>query len=150
VSATEKYFPDGIDPRIAEILRLISQLARGNLDARGELSPDVDDLDGVLQGLNMLAEELSHTMVSLQQHRTLNAELQAALEQVSRHCVGFCRSARIARRSATAQAIGRKSRNTSPNIQRSLLATGSVRHASTSIIRLDPQANVSVLGRVVS
>ena len=82
MSATEKYFPDGIDPRIAEILRLISQLARGNLDARGELSPDVDDLDGVLQGLNMLAEELSHTMVSLQQHRTLNAELQAALEQV--------------------------------------------------------------------
>ena len=56
--------PSGFDSQIDAILRLIMQLARRDLGARGELSPAGDDLDGVMEGLNMLAEELEHSTVS--------------------------------------------------------------------------------------
>jgi two-component system, cell cycle sensor histidine kinase and response regulator CckA len=46
------------DPRLAEILELILRLGEGDLDARGKLSESRDDLDGIVAGLNMLADEL--------------------------------------------------------------------------------------------
>ena len=52
------------DPRIEQILNLIMQIASGNLEARETRSEKRDGLDAVIEGLNMLAEELLMTTVS--------------------------------------------------------------------------------------
>ena len=44
--------------RMAAILELVLRIGEGDLSARGALSAAQDDLDGVVAGLNMLAEEL--------------------------------------------------------------------------------------------
>lgn len=44
--------------RIDQVVELLTGLAAGDLDARGERSPEDDDLDAVVVGINMLAEEL--------------------------------------------------------------------------------------------
>lgn len=46
------------DKRIQQIQDLMVQLAAGNLNARGAPSETGDDLDAIIVGLNMLAEEL--------------------------------------------------------------------------------------------
>jgi len=46
------------DPRIQEILNLIYELASGNLEVRGTVSGDEDNIDGIITGLNMLADEI--------------------------------------------------------------------------------------------
>ena len=51
--------------RIAEVLQLVLRLAGGNLDARLDTGTRSDPLDGVIEGLNMLAEELSASMAAL-------------------------------------------------------------------------------------
>ena len=53
------------DPRIDEILDVIYELASGNLEARGVASENEDNLDGIITGLNMLAEELKELRQSL-------------------------------------------------------------------------------------
>jgi len=53
------------DSRIERILDLIMKLASGDLEARGVPSEEGDDLDGIITGLNMLAEELSLRLISL-------------------------------------------------------------------------------------
>ncbi len=45
--------------RIDSVIELLTRLAAGELDARGERSTMDDDLDAVVVGINMLAEELS-------------------------------------------------------------------------------------------
>ena len=50
------------DQRIEAILELIMNLAAGNLTARAEQSEAGDTIDGVIEGLNMLAEELTHSV----------------------------------------------------------------------------------------
>lgn len=44
--------------RIDQVVELLTGLAAGDLDARGERSTRDDDLDAVVVGINMLAEEL--------------------------------------------------------------------------------------------
>jgi PAS domain S-box-containing protein len=53
------------DSRIEEILDLIMQLASGNLEARGTPSGLSDELDAIITGLNMLAEEFSTQHIAL-------------------------------------------------------------------------------------
>ena len=58
------------------------QLSRGNLGARGELSPAADDLDGVTEGLNMLAEELEHSTVSVELYEEKARELEKTVQEL--------------------------------------------------------------------
>lgn len=51
--------------RIERVLELVLRLASGDLDARMEPLGMDDPLDGVTEGLNMLAEELSSSMTAL-------------------------------------------------------------------------------------
>ena len=46
------------DPRLERLVDLVVQLASGQLDARMTPSPASDDIDAVIVGINMLAEEL--------------------------------------------------------------------------------------------
>ncbi len=52
------------DARIISILDFITKLAGGDLSARLPASGKNDELDGVIVGLNMLAEELSFRLIS--------------------------------------------------------------------------------------
>ena len=51
------------DPRIQEILNLIYELASGNLEVRGTVSGDEDNIDGIITGLNMLADEIADSVL---------------------------------------------------------------------------------------
>ena len=53
------------DDRIDEVLGLVLALASGNLDARLDTGTRNAPLDGVIEGLNMLAEELSASTAAL-------------------------------------------------------------------------------------
>ena len=53
------------DTRIQDILNLIYELASGNLEVRGTPSEKSDDLDGIIVGLNMLAEEISDSVLKI-------------------------------------------------------------------------------------
>jgi PAS domain S-box-containing protein len=53
------------DDRIDEVLGLVLALAGGNLDARLDTGTRNAPLDGVIEGLNMLAEELSASTAAL-------------------------------------------------------------------------------------
>lgn len=55
------------DPRIARILDFIMKLASGDLSPGETPSDRGDDIDGIIIGLNMLAEELYHQVISLSQ-----------------------------------------------------------------------------------
>lgn len=55
------------DPRVQAILGLILRLAEGDLEARSELPGTQDELDAILLGLNMLAEEIQERDESLRQ-----------------------------------------------------------------------------------
>ncbi len=46
------------DRRFAEVLDVIFRYAAGDLKARGILSENESDVDGVMAGVNMLGEEL--------------------------------------------------------------------------------------------
>ena len=53
------------NPRIHNILNLIYELAAGNLEARGTISENEDELDGVMAGLNLLAEEITDSILEI-------------------------------------------------------------------------------------
>ncbi len=53
------------DSRIHNILNLIYELAAGNLEARGTISENEDELDGIIAGLNLLAEEISDSILEI-------------------------------------------------------------------------------------
>jgi signal transduction histidine kinase len=57
--------PMNQDDRIDQVLHLVLALAGGNLDARLETNARTEPLDGVIEGLNMLAEELSASTAAL-------------------------------------------------------------------------------------
>jgi PAS domain S-box-containing protein len=46
------------------IINLLLELASGNLEAKGQVSPRNDDYDAILTGINILTDELKHTTVS--------------------------------------------------------------------------------------
>jgi PAS domain S-box-containing protein len=54
-------------PRIQEILNLIYELASGNLVARGTVSENNDYLDGIITGINMLADEIAQDITKREQ-----------------------------------------------------------------------------------
>jgi diguanylate cyclase (GGDEF)-like protein len=54
-------------PRIEDIVDLLARLASGELSARGERSARDDDIDAVIEGINMLAEELEASYAELEQ-----------------------------------------------------------------------------------
>ena len=70
------------DPRIAEILVMIQRVARGDLQARVQTSEAKDDLDAIAEGLNMLAEELAASTVSIDRYSVIVSELRTALDDV--------------------------------------------------------------------
>jgi two-component system cell cycle sensor histidine kinase/response regulator CckA len=53
------------DDRVEEVLGLVLALAGGELDARLETGTRSEPIDGVIEGLNMLAEELSASITAL-------------------------------------------------------------------------------------
>ncbi len=53
------------DHRIQDILNLIYELAAGNLEARGTVSDNEDRLDGIIVGLNLLAEEIADSILEI-------------------------------------------------------------------------------------
>ncbi|MBF0352679.1 MAG: PAS domain S-box protein [SAR324 cluster bacterium] len=57
------------DERISQIMELVIALAAGNLEQRGTVSDAGDELDAILGGLNMLAEELMNSTNSLKAAR---------------------------------------------------------------------------------
>jgi len=63
------------DPRIGKILDFIVKLASGDQDHRETPSEQGDEIDGIIIGLNMLAEELSHQVISLSQAETRMDEI---------------------------------------------------------------------------
>jgi rsbT co-antagonist protein RsbR len=67
--------------RVEEIIALLTKLAAGDLDARLEPSYAGDDLDVVITGLNMLAEELAS---SIRGERELRATLERKVEDRTR------------------------------------------------------------------
>jgi diguanylate cyclase (GGDEF)-like protein len=56
---------DSFDPRIEQALNLLISLASGDLSVRVDLGDTNDELDGLLVGLNMLAEELEASTAEL-------------------------------------------------------------------------------------
>ncbi|HBY93586.1 MAG TPA: hypothetical protein DEP84_06385, partial [Chloroflexi bacterium] len=72
------------DPRILQVLDVIFQLAAGNLEARGAPSDRGDDLDAIVVGVTMLAEEFS----ALQQETRRRAECLATLNEIARAIAG--------------------------------------------------------------
>jgi PAS domain S-box-containing protein len=53
------------DPRVLKILDFIEKLAAGDLRKRETPTGKNDEVDGIIMGLNMLADELSYRVVSL-------------------------------------------------------------------------------------
>ena len=70
------------DSRTEVILSLIQEFASGELDARRETSGRNDELDAVIEGLNMLGEELAAKTVSVSRYEVLVGELREALREV--------------------------------------------------------------------
>ena len=70
------------DSRIAEILAMIQRVARGDLHGRINTSEAKDDLDAIAEGLNMLAEEIDASTVSISRFRKIVSELRTALDDV--------------------------------------------------------------------
>jgi diguanylate cyclase (GGDEF)-like protein len=66
------------ESRIERLVELLARLASGDLTARGERSDADDDLDAVIEGINMLAEDLEASHADLEQRvkqRTADLEL---------------------------------------------------------------------------
>ena len=67
---------------IDSIIELLTALAAGDLDARGARTAEDDDLDAVVVGINMLAEELSANRSELEQRvQSRTVELEAARKE---------------------------------------------------------------------
>lgn len=84
------------EARVEQVLDLLTRLAGGEVDARIELSPDADDLDGIAAALNMLGEELSASFVSKQALESIFDALGEAAFVVS--ATGLVESANAAAR----------------------------------------------------
>lgn len=69
---------------IDSIIELLTSLAAGDLDARGARPAEDDDLDAVVVGINMLAEELSANRSELEQRvASRTAELEVARKEAT-------------------------------------------------------------------
>ena len=66
------------DSRINIILNQITNLAQGNFDIETQISDNHDDIDGIILGLNMLAEELKSSTVSIEKFKLEKEKAEAA------------------------------------------------------------------------
>ncbi len=67
------------ETRIEPVIELLTRLAAGDFEARGERSATDDDLDAVMVGINMLAEELGAHRAELEERvASRTVELDAA------------------------------------------------------------------------
>lgn len=65
------------DERVEQLVALLTRLATGDLSARGSTSPAEDDLDAIVLGVNMLAEELEASRAELERRvRERTAEFE--------------------------------------------------------------------------
>ena len=76
------------DPRLQQLVETIVRLAAGELDTRMKTSERRDDIDAVITGVNLLAEELDHIYSDLERRvadRTaMLGRAQAELEQMAK------------------------------------------------------------------
>ncbi|UVJ39688.1 bifunctional diguanylate cyclase/phosphodiesterase [Arthrobacter sp. CJ23] len=76
------------DPRLQLLVDGVVRLAAGDLDARIEPSEHRDDIDAVITGLNLLAEELGHIHSDLEQRVAARTAMlrrtQVELEQMAK------------------------------------------------------------------
>ena len=68
-----------IDPRIDSILEAITRIASGELDTRMDISDNLDAIDGIATGINMLSEEVSNR---IEQQEKENKELNDTIAQL--------------------------------------------------------------------
>ena len=61
---------------------MVQRVARGDLHDRINTSEAKDDLDAIAEGLNMLAEEIAASTVSVSRYREIVSELRTALDDV--------------------------------------------------------------------
>lgn len=76
------------DPRLQQLVDGVVRLAAGDLDARIEPSEHRDDIDAVITGVNLLAEELGHIHSELEQRVAARTAMlrrtQVELEQMAK------------------------------------------------------------------
>src|SRR5512141_738729 len=76
------------DPRLQLLVDGVVRLAAGELDARIEPSEHRDDIDAVITGVNLLAEELGHIHSDLEQRVAARTAMlrrtQVELEQMAK------------------------------------------------------------------
>jgi len=63
-----------LEPRVAEVMRLILRIAGGDFTARGDVSSRRDELDAIVVGLNMLAESFERERLARDRAEALLAD----------------------------------------------------------------------------
>jgi diguanylate cyclase len=77
----------GTDPRLHQLVELVLELAEGRFAARMEPSPASDDIDAVITGVHMLAEELGALYEELETRVSNRTEQLAAAHRQLEHRV---------------------------------------------------------------
>lgn len=76
---------EGGDPRLQQVVDGIVRIAAGDLGTRIRTSPQRDDVDAVITGINLLAEELNSVYQDFEERvESRTRELQAAHRQMQR------------------------------------------------------------------
>lgn len=105
------------DPRFLKLIEVIERLASGELDSRVPISTDRDEIDAVGFGINTLAEELSISIVELEQevarHRATAERLLAAKQNQDRFTLELeqLQTARLASLGMLAAGVGHEINN---------------------------------------
>ena len=66
-----------MDPRIDEIVAVIQNIASGNYSSRIKIGDNLDEIDGISTGINMLSEEVENLIAKLNNE---NKRLQETIE----------------------------------------------------------------------
>ena len=85
------------DPRLQQLVEGIVRLAAGELDTRMKTSEHRDDIDAVITGVNLLAEELDHIYSDLELRvadRTAMLERAQAVFRDEEKLIAMSKSAR--------------------------------------------------------
>lgn len=77
----------GTDPRLEQLVELVMELAEGRFAARMQRSPVSDDIDAVITGVHMLAEELGALYDELETRVVDRTEQLASAHQQLEHKV---------------------------------------------------------------
>ncbi len=91
------------DPRVQKIFDFIMKLASGDLKSRETISGQGDDLDGIVIGLNILAEEISSRVISLTEAEQRLDEIMEVIIAIA--SLDFCKKVPISDKGNTFDAI---------------------------------------------